>query len=398
VRPALLTGENFLPEIFFGRLLLDGDRECLLGARQTSRLERIPIMVTTLSDLARLVAGHVVGDGTCIVVGANILNAAGPADITLLDSPEKAHLLARSAAGAVLAPRGFELADRSGIQVEDVHAAFAKIVNYFRPGAVKRAIGISPKAIVSATAQIASTAQVYPGATIGDEVEIGAGSMIHSGAHILDGCRIGENVTIFPGAVLYENTRVGARCIIHGGAVLGAYGFGYKLVEGRHVLSSQLGFVELGPEVEVGAGSTIDRGTYGATFIGEGTKIDNLVMIAHNCRIGRHNLICSQVGVAGSTTTGDYVVMAGQVGVRDHVHIGAGAVLGAKAGVSGDVRDGVRMLGTPAVPEREQKLLFATISKLPEMRKQLKELQREMEVLQQHAVKGRSSDIRHEAA
>ena len=302
-------------------------------------------------------------------------NAAGPGDITLLDAVDKAHLLSRCTAGAVVVPRGYEPGDRPAIQVDDVHAAFAKIVNFFRPATTKQSVGVSAKAIVSSTAEIASTAQVHPGATIGDDVEIGSGSIIHSGAHILSGCRIGENVTIFPGAVLYENTRVGPRCIIHSGAILGAYGFGYKLVDGRHVLSSQLGLVELGPDVEVGAGSTIDRGTYGATFIGEGTKIDNLVMIAHNCRIGRHNLICSQVGVAGSTTTGDYVVMAGQVGVRDHVHIGTGAVLGAKAGVSGDVRDGARMLGTPAVPEREQKLLFATISKLPEMRKQLKELQ-----------------------
>jgi UDP-3-O-[3-hydroxymyristoyl] glucosamine N-acyltransferase len=295
-------------------------------------------------------------------------------------------------------PRGFESAERPCIPVDDVHAAFAKIVNYFRPMTAKPAVGVSPKAIVSVTAEIASTVQIYPGATIGTEVEIGAGSIIHSGVHILDGCRIGENVTIFPGAVLYENTRIGARCVIHGGAVLGAYGFGYKLVEGRHVLSSQLGFVELGPDVEVGAGSTIDRGTYGATFIGEGTKIDNLVMIAHNCRIGRHNLICSQVGVAGSTTTGDYVVMAGQVGVRDHVHIGAGAVLGAKAGVSNDVRQGVHMLGTPAVPEREQKLRWATIAKLPEMRKQLKELQREVEALQEQVAKRRDNDFRNEAA
>ena len=213
----------------------------------------------------------------------------------------------------------------------------------------------------------------------------------------MTGCRIGEQVTIFPGAVLYENTRIGPRCILHSGVVLGAYGFGYKLVEGRHVLSSQLGYVELGPDVEVGAGSTIDRGTYGATMIGEGTKIDNLVMIAHNCRIGRHDRICSRVGVAGSTTTGYYVVRAGEVGVRDDVQIGTGAVLGAKAGVSGDVRDGVRMLGTPAVPEREQKLLFATISKLPEMRKQLRELQRQVELLASGS-NDASEHPRHEAA
>ena len=136
------------------------------------------------------------------------------------------------------------------------------------------------------------------------------------------GSQIGPDVTIFPNAVLYENTVVGPRCVIHAGAVLGAYGFGYYCVDGRHQLSAQLGNVVLGADVEIGAGTTIDRGTYGPTIIGEGTKIDNQVMVAHNCRIGRHNMLCSQVGIAGSTTTGDYVVMAGQVGVRDHVHIG----------------------------------------------------------------------------
>jgi UDP-3-O-[3-hydroxymyristoyl] glucosamine N-acyltransferase len=189
------------------------------------------------------------------------------------------------------------------------------------------------------------------------------------------GSRIGEDVTIFPGAVLYENTVVGARCLIHAGAVLGAYGFGYEQIDGRHQLSAQLGNVELGADVEVGAGTTIDRGTYGPTAIGEGTKIDDLVMVAHNCRIGRHNMLCSQVGIAGSTTTGDYVVMAGQVGVRDHVNIGDRAVLGAMAGVINDVPEGSRMIGIPATPEREQKIIQAVISKLPQMRQQLKRLQ-----------------------
>lgn len=354
-------------------------------------------MVTSLAELARLIAGTLSGDPALQIAGFNTLDTAGRNDISLLDSAEKAHILARSVAGAVVVPLGYECSDRPSIQVADVHAAFAKIANYFHPQRPLVHLGISQQAIVSRTAMIGGDVDIHPGAVVGDDVEIGSGSMIHSGAHILAGCRIGECVTIFPGAMLYENTRVGARCIIHACAVLGAYGFGYKFVDGRHVLSSQLGFVELGPDVEVGAGSTIDRGTYGATFIGEGTKIDNLVMIAHNCRIGRHNLICSQVGVAGSTTTGDYVVMAGQVGVRDHVHIGTGAVLGAKAGISGDVRDGVRMLGTPAVPEREQKLLFATYSKLPEMRKQLKDLQRQVDELQQ-ILKSRPTDVRHEAA
>ena len=153
-------------------------------------------------------------------------------------------------------------------------------------------IGISPQAIVSSTARCGTGVNIHAGATIGDDCQIGENTTIYPGAHVLPGCSIGRNVTIGPGAVLYENTVVGDRTIIHGGAVVGAHGFGYTQVDGRHVLTAQLGYVRIGNDVEVGAGTTIDRGTYGATTIGDGTKIDNLVQIAHNCRIGRHNLIC----------------------------------------------------------------------------------------------------------
>ena len=223
---------------------------------------------------------------------------------------------------------------------------------------------------------------MHPGATIGEEVVIGSGTVIHAGVRLMAGCQIGENVTVFPNAVLYENTKVGDRAIIHSGAVLGANGFGYKENEGRHQLSAQLGWVEICDEVEIGACATVDRGTYGPTVVGEGTKVDNLVQIAHNCRIGKHNLICSQVGIAGSTTTGDYVVMAGQVGVHDHVHIGDRAVLCSKAGVPNNVAADEMVLGQPATPIRQQKLQMAAIAKLPEMRKQFKKLQREIAKLQ----------------
>ena len=200
-------------------------------------------------------------------------------------------------------------------------------------------VGISRLSAISPSAVLGANVDVHPFATIGDGAMVGGGSTIHAGVHIMAGCRIGANVTIFPGAVLYENTVVGDRTIIHAAAVLGAYGFGYELVDGRHQLSSQLGNVVVGSDVEIGAGTTIDRGTYGPTIIGDGTKIDDQVMVAHNCRLGRHNMLCSQVGVAGSSTTGDYVVLAGQVGVRDHVHIGSGSVVGAMAGVANDVPD-----------------------------------------------------------
>jgi UDP-3-O-[3-hydroxymyristoyl] glucosamine N-acyltransferase len=306
------------------------------------------------------------------------LETAQSDEVSFLDSADKAHRLARSNAGAVIVPAGFVPDRCAAIQVADVHAAFAQVVRTFCPTREAHRRRVSVQAIISWTARIGDDAQIEPGAIIGDDVVLGDRVTIHSGARLMAGCRIGDDVTVFPNAVLYEDTVVGPRSIIHAGAAIGAYGFGYKFANGRHQLSHQLGHVEIGADVEIGANSTIDRGTYSATIIGDGTKIDNLVMIAHNCRIGRHNMICSQVGIAGSTTTGDYVVMAGQVGVRDHVHIGTGAVLGAMAGVANDVPEGAHMLGAPAVPEREQKLMFATMAKLPEMRKQLKQLQRQM--------------------
>lgn len=341
------------------------------------------LMATTLRELAALTGGQVSGDDTLDLTGAATLEHAAAQEITLLDTADKAPRLARSLAAAVLVPVGLTV-DSHGLpqlQAADVHAAFAAIVRHFHPQRVSSHFGVHTAALVSPTARIAAGVTVHAGAFIGDEVEIGAWSEIHSGARILAGCRIAENVTIFPNVVLYEETVVGPRCIIHAGASLGAYGFGYKPVSGRHSLSAQLGNVILEADVEVGANAAIDRGTYGPTVIGEGTKIDNLVMIAHNCRLGKHNLICSQVGIAGSTTTGDYVVMAGQVGVRDHVHIGTGAVLGAMAGVANDVPEHTRMLGAPAIPEREQKLQFALLSKLPEMRKDVKAMKRQLAAL-----------------
>jgi UDP-3-O-[3-hydroxymyristoyl] glucosamine N-acyltransferase len=338
-------------------------------------------MQATLGELAALVEGRLFGDENILIQGAASLRDAEPGQITLIDGDGKNHLLQQCRAAAVIAPKNLSCQDFPAILVDDVHRAFAIVVLHFHPQRRARRIGISPLAVISPTAKIAENVDIHPYATIGDDVIIAARSTIHSGVHIMPGSRIGEDVTIFPNAVLYEDTVVGPRCVIHANAVLGAYGFGYGFADGRHVLSSQLGNVILGPEVEIGAGSTIDRGTYGPTVIGEGTKIDDLVMVAHNCRIGRHNMLCSQVGIAGSTTTGDYVVMAGQVGVRDHVHIGNRAVLGAMAGVTNDVPEGAKMIGIPATPERDQKLKQAAFSKLPEMRKQLKMLQRVVEKL-----------------
>jgi UDP-3-O-[3-hydroxymyristoyl] glucosamine N-acyltransferase len=338
-------------------------------------------MQTTLGELALLVAGHVIGPVDLVVHGTAPLGDAGPGQITLVDSAERGRNLAGSLASAVVCPRDFVPPGISAIAVDDVHQAFSRIVTHFRPPRAVRRIGVSPLAAVSPTAVLGEDVDVHPFATIGDDVTIGAGSTIHSGARIMAGSRLGENVTVFPNAVLYDDTHVGARSMIHASAVLGAYGFGYDQISGRHQLTAQLGNVIIGEDVEIGAGTTIDRGTYGPTVIGDGTKIDDQVMIAHNCRLGKHNMLCSQVGIAGSSTTGDYVVLAGQVGVRDHVHIGTASIVGAKGGIVNDVPDGSRYIGIPATPEREQKLRLAAVSRLPEMRHQLKALQRTVDRL-----------------
>lgn len=340
-------------------------------------------MPITLAELAKLVEGRLQGDGTLTILGAATLDLAASDQITLADNEDRYSEFIKSPAAAAVVLHEVGVIGKPTIVVEDVHQAFAKIVAYFRPQRARQTVGISPAAHISPSAQLAEGVEVHPGATIGDEVAIGPGTVIHANACLMAGCRIGAEVTIFPNAVLYEDTVVGERSIIHAGAVIGAYGFGYREQEGQHLLSAQLGNVEIGSDVEVGACATIDRGTYGRTLIGDGTKIDNLVQIAHNCRLGKHNLICGQVGIAGSTTTGDYVVMAGQVGVRDHVHIGERAVLCSKAGVSNNVDEGEVVLGQPATPLKKQKLQMAAISKLPEMRKEFRTLQRQLQLLEE---------------
>lgn len=339
-------------------------------------------MKMTLHEIALLVDGTVVGDSEIEITGASTIRDAQKGDITLANDARLAGELKSSSASAVIVSGDFTPEGVSHVRVADVHKAFERIVGRFCPPWHRTKIGVSKSAQIGSSVTIGRDVDVYPNAIIGDNVIIGRGTVIHSGVVILDGTIIGEDTTIFPSVTLYENTRIGSRCIIHAGVVIGAYGFGYDTVEGRHKISAQLGYVIVEDEVHIGSCSTIDRGTYGPTVIGEGTKIDNMVMVAHNCRIGKHNLLCSQVGIAGSCSTGDYVVMAGQVGVGDHIHIGDRAVLGAKSGVMSDVPEAKDYLGIPATPIREQMHKQAALSKLPEMRKQFKAMQRQIDWLE----------------
>ena len=345
-------------------------------------------MTYTLAELAKLVGGTVVGnenvgDENLVISGAAPVHNAEKGDITFLSHADKSSYLTNCRASAIVVPRDVHFDRYAVIQVDDAVAAFEMIVRRFCPPRKLRKREIHPTAILDASVVMGQDVSIGPYAVVENEVEIGDRVTISAGVRILAGCKIGSDSVIFPNAVLYENTILGRRCLIHSCAVLGAYGFGYDSSNGTHILSRQLGNTVLGDDVEVGACSTIDRGTYGPTSIGDGTKIDNLVMIAHNCRLGKFNLICAGTGIAGSSTTGDYVVMAGRVGVRDHVHVGNGAVLGAMAGVIGDVPEGSRFVGIPATPEKEQMRMQVAKAKLPEMRRELKELKVAVRDLQQ---------------
>ena len=343
-----------------------------------------------LSQLAELIDGTLCGDPNFEITDAKITAHASEQDITFATSTDSLEAFLKSLSPvAVVSQSVFQDLSqnqsdccKSTIVVTDAEAAFTTIVKQFRPELKRAKVGISPAAHVSDSAEIGEDVDIYPGAFVGAGAKIGSGSKVFPGACILEDCVIGQRVQIYPNAVLYENTVIGDDSVIHAGAVLGAFGFGYKSDSSGHQLSAQLGNVELGAKVEMGANSTVDRGTFDSTTIGDGTKLDDLVMVGHNCSVGKHTLLCSQVGIAGSCSVGDFVVMAGQVGIGDHINIGNKVTLLGKSGVMHDIPDDKMMLGIPATPVREQMQILAIKSKLPEMRKTVKQLKKRLEKIE----------------
>ncbi len=337
-------------------------------------------MTIRVSQLAERVGGQIVGDPDVVIHGANPPADAVAGEITLLDDVKRVSTLAESKAVAVVTSRAVDLLDVTQIIVDHPHAAFAEIVAVFRPPIVAEV----PTSGIDPTAEVDPSAVIHPSAVIAAGSRIGPRCRIMPGAVVMQQCEVGADCVLYSGVVLYPYTQIQDRVVIHAGTVIGANGFGYRQHQGRHQPTAQLGYVHIESDVEIGAGATIDRGTYGATRIGEGTKIDNQVMIAHNCQIGRHNLLCSQVGIAGSCRTGDYVVLAGQVGLKDHIRLGDHTIVGAQAGVMDDCVGNQVLLGSPATAQREQMQIMAVERRLPEMRRELKQLQRELEALKKH--------------
>jgi UDP-3-O-[3-hydroxymyristoyl] glucosamine N-acyltransferase len=326
-------------------------------------------MSVTVRQLAELVQGEIHGDADQVITAARPLDQAQPGEITFLDNERHAARLHACRAAAVVVPRALPANGLTTIRVTDPLAAFIVIFRRLHGRDDSPPPGIDPRAAVHPTARLGEGVSVQPFAVVGEGSVIGARCRLYSGVIVGRDCRIGADTVLYPHVVLYDGTVIGDRAIIHAGAVIGADGFGYRFQNGRHVKVPQFGHVEVGDDVEVGAGSTIDRGTFGATRVGEGTKIDNQVQVGHNCRIGRHNVLVSQVGIGGSSSTGDYVVLAGQVGVADHLHVGDGAIVGAQSGLTRDVPPGERMFGTPANPARAEWRIIACLEKLPDLRR-----------------------------
>jgi UDP-3-O-[3-hydroxymyristoyl] glucosamine N-acyltransferase len=345
-------------------------------------------VVVTVQQLAALVEGKVHGDGAREISDARPLSEAGPGHVTFIENARLARQLITCKASAVLIAPGLRakhtangVADDNPftfIEVGDPLAAFVALMRHFRGEPKPHRPAIAEQAVVHPTARVGPDASIDPFVVIGEGTVIGARCRIGSGTVVGRDCRLGDDVTLHPRVVLYDGTLIGDRVEIHSGAVIGADGFGYRLKDGRHVKIPQFGVVEIGDDVEIGAGTTIDRGTFQTTRVGAGTKIDNAVQIGHNCQIGKHNLLVSQVGIAGSASTGDYVVLAGQVGVPDHIHVGDGAVVGGQSGLYRTVPAGERMLGSPARPEREQNRIVLCLEKLPELVRQLRQVRRHL--------------------
>lgn len=316
------------------------------------------------------------------ISGVASLQEAREGDITFFGNPRYLAQLRASKASAVIVPREFdEVIAPVLLHVDNPSAAFASVVAAYAPVEPLVAVGVHPSAVVDSSAVLGAGVSIGPLVVIQAGAVIGEGSIIEASCLIGREVRIGKNCHFYPGAIIRERCMLGDRVILQPGAVIGSCGFGYELKEGRHIKIPQTGIVEIGDDVEIGANTTIDRARFGRTMIGEGSKIDNLVQIAHNVQIGAHSILCSQVGIAGSTRVGSYVTLAGQVGLAGHIEIGDKAVIGAQSGLSKNVLPGSMVLGAPAKPMKEWKQTNFYISQLGKLYDRVKELEAEVKRL-----------------
>lgn len=334
-----------------------------------------------LSEIHERFGGRRIGSGDPDLVGVATLDRAGPTELSFVADPRYLRYLGATRAGALIVSNDLvdHLGDASApaLVVDDAHTTLAAVLEALYPPRVVQP-GVHPTAVIEEGVRLGQEVTVEAhvviatGTTVGDHAHLGAHSVIGRD------CEIGEHVRLHPQVTLYDRVRVGARSILHSGVRAGVDGFGYVHVDGRHRKVPQVGSCVIGADVEIGANCTIDRGSIGITEIGDGAKLDNLVHLGHNVRIGAHAIITAQVGIAGSTSVGRYAVLGGQAGVNGHIEIGDGATIAGQAGVFGDVPAGETYSGYPARPHREAMKAQAALFRLPEALKKLRALERRL--------------------
>ncbi len=345
-------------------------------------------MPTTLANLAELTGGEVFGNADTLIDRARSMEKAEARDITFATDPGKLEVAHRGTAAAIVVSRSLagslplEADSRSYLLVDDAFLGFLQILDHFAPQPERAGIGVSDQALIADDCVIGGNTNIFPQVVIGSNVEIGENCDIHPGVVIISDVKIGDNTIVYPNVVIYQNTTIGKNCIIHASAVLGTDGFGYRMVNGAHQKIPHYGCLRVEDDVEIGAGTTIDRAMMDETVIGQGTKLDSQVMVAHNCIVGPHNAYASQTGLAGSVVTGSHVICAGQVGIADHVTIGDRAILGAQCGVPKDLPGDQTYLGSPCDVDSQAIRSFVNVRRIDEIRAVQKKLVKQIAKLE----------------
>jgi len=339
-------------------------------------------MRKTLKEIARITGGEVVGDGETLITGISGIREAEAGDLTFLSNPKYAPLLETTCAAAIITSRETKSTAKPLIRTDNPSLAFAKVISVFAPQEEDRPKGIHKSAIIGKNVKLGKRVAVGPCSVIEEGVCVGDDTLIYAGCFIGRCTRIGKSGLIYPNVTLRERVVIGDRVIIHSATVIGSDGFGFVKVEGAHIKIPQIGTVEICDDVEIGSCVTIDRARFDKTVIGRGTKIDNLVQIAHNVVVGENSLIVAQAGISGSTVIGNNVTIAGQAGLVGHITIGDGAVLAAQAGVTKSVPPDTMVSGYPARPHDKARQVNACVQNLPKLYQEIKELKNKIEALE----------------
>ncbi|MFH1519051.1 MAG: UDP-3-O-(3-hydroxymyristoyl)glucosamine N-acyltransferase [Candidatus Omnitrophota bacterium] len=332
----------------------------------------------TLGEIADLVGGELVGDPKITITGISGIEEAKDGDITFLANPKYISLVETTKAAAIITSREDIETTKPLIKTDNPSMAFTKVVSLATPNKVEHPQGIHPSAVISAGANLAKGVVVGAHAVIEDGVEVGQGSIIYAGCYLGRLVKVGEKCLFYPHVSIRERTEIGDRVIIHSGAVIGSDGFGFTMVKGVQTKIPQIGTVSIEDDAEIGANVTIDRARFDKTIIGKGTKIDNLVQIAHNVVTGENCIIIAQVGISGSTVLGKEVILAGQAGIVGHIRIGDKAIVAAQAGVTKSVPAGTKVSGYPAKPHQTACRVNACLQRLPDLYKKVKELEKKV--------------------